>query len=264
VRGSGLDAPALDFTQRPALMTAAERVPPLLVLFRRAAGTQLGPPLAARLGGAFAPAADLEVSESPLPLTTAWGASICAAGGATCRPTAASIPSSSSGPSSPSWARAGRPRDGARPTVEVQTIACGPPPRALELESRPNEHAGVPLARTLVLVGAGADATVAAELAAAVAEHAADVAVVDLARVRGPRSSAARPACCSPSRRARRRLAVARAPASGSSARRARRVGEGRRRVARRRRARRRRARALGRASCAPCPTWPPLGKAAP
>src|SRR5262245_55895426 len=59
----GLDGPALDATHGPALLTATERVPPLLVLFPAGGtGQQLGPPLAVRLGAAYAAAADIEVA----------------------------------------------------------------------------------------------------------------------------------------------------------------------------------------------------------
>jgi len=67
--GTGLGAPPLDLTHGPALYAAVERIPPLLVLFPAGgAGTQLGPGLASRLGGAFAASADLEIGEAATPL----------------------------------------------------------------------------------------------------------------------------------------------------------------------------------------------------
>ena len=61
--GAGLAAPALDATHGPALQAAVERVAPLLVLFPAGgAGMALGPSLAARIGAAFAGAADLEAT----------------------------------------------------------------------------------------------------------------------------------------------------------------------------------------------------------
>jgi hypothetical protein len=72
--GEGLAAPPLQATHGPALLAAVERIPPLMVLFPAGgAGAELGPSLAARLGAAFAPAADLEVMESRGPLPDGIG-----------------------------------------------------------------------------------------------------------------------------------------------------------------------------------------------
>src|SRR5438045_8138189 len=72
--GPGLGAPPLDLTHGPALYAAIERIPPLLVLFPAGGGgAQLGPGLAARLGGAFAASADLEVGEALTPLADGVG-----------------------------------------------------------------------------------------------------------------------------------------------------------------------------------------------
>jgi hypothetical protein len=72
--GPGLGAPPLDMTHGPALYAAVERIPPLLVLFPAGgAGGQLGPGLAARLGGAFAAGADLEIGEAATPLADGVG-----------------------------------------------------------------------------------------------------------------------------------------------------------------------------------------------
>ena len=72
--GAGLAAPALDATHGPALQAAVERVAPLLVLFPAGgAGMTLGPSLAARIGAAFAGAADLEVTDAAGPLAEGVG-----------------------------------------------------------------------------------------------------------------------------------------------------------------------------------------------
>jgi Electron transfer flavoprotein domain len=63
--GPGLGRPPLEATHGAALLSAVERVPPLMVLFPAGgAGAELGPSLAARIGAAFAARADLVVSES--------------------------------------------------------------------------------------------------------------------------------------------------------------------------------------------------------
>jgi hypothetical protein len=63
--GAGLAAPPLEATHGAALLAAVERVSPLLVLFPAGGGgLALGPSLAARIGAAFAGAADLEVTDA--------------------------------------------------------------------------------------------------------------------------------------------------------------------------------------------------------
>lgn len=72
--GPGLAAPPLEATHGPALLAAVERVAPLLVLFPAGgAGAALGPSLAARIGAAFAGAADLEATDAPGPLPDGVG-----------------------------------------------------------------------------------------------------------------------------------------------------------------------------------------------
>ena len=104
--GPGLAAPALDATHGPALQAAVERVAPLLVLFPAGgAGMALGPALAARIGAAFAGAAE-DMSRRPTPpgrSPTAWGGSSSGAGGAAALPIGASIRWRSNGRWSPSW-----------------------------------------------------------------------------------------------------------------------------------------------------------------
>ena len=76
----------------------------------------------------------------------------------------------------------GRSRDEGTPDVEIEvmeTPAAGPA-RIVELASSVDEHAGIALARVLVVLGPTVAADVAAKLAATAPP---DVAVVDLARV---------------------------------------------------------------------------------
>ena len=63
--GAGLAGPPLEATHGAALLAAVERLSPLLVLFPAGgAGLALGPSLAARIGAAFAGAADLETTDA--------------------------------------------------------------------------------------------------------------------------------------------------------------------------------------------------------
>jgi hypothetical protein len=180
----GLDAPALDVTHGPALQLLAERVPPLVVLFPAGgAGLQLGAPLAARLGAAYASAADLEVSESPLPLTDSVGRLCLRRWRRDLSAYRRLDPVELERPIVAVLGAHGKPREEGTPDVEVQVIA-GPaesdPARVVELESTADEDAAVALARVLVLVD---PAIGAAPLAALAAGAPPGVAVVDLARV---------------------------------------------------------------------------------
>ena len=179
----GLDAPALDATHGALLHLVAERVPPLLVLFPAAgAGLQLGPPLAVRLGAAFAAAADLEVSDNPLPLPDSVGRLCLRRWRRDLSAYRRLDPVELERPVVAVLGAHGPARDTGTPRVEVEVIEAPPPgpERIVELESVPDEHAAVALARVLVVVGPAAGAGVAAKLAAAAPP---DVAVVDLARV---------------------------------------------------------------------------------
>jgi hypothetical protein len=152
--GPGLDAPPLDATHGPALFTAAERVPPLLVLFPAGgAGLQLGAPLAVRLGAAFAAAADVEVSESPLPLPDSVGR-LCLRRWRRDLSTYRRLdPVEMERPVIAILGALGRSRDEGTAEVEVQVIACSPPAaRIVELASEPDEDAAVPLAPVVVVV----------------------------------------------------------------------------------------------------------------
>jgi hypothetical protein len=178
----GLDAPALDVTHGPALQMLAERVPPLVVLFPAGgAGLQLGAPLAARLGAAFASAADLEVSESPLPLPDSVGRLCLRRWRRDLSAYRRLDPVELERPVVAVLGAHGAPREEGTAQVEVQVIdAPSAPSPLVELESVDDEDAGVALARVLVVV----DPAVGAEgLAALAARAPTGVAVVDLARV---------------------------------------------------------------------------------
>jgi hypothetical protein len=179
--GVGFDAPPLDFTHGPALQTAVERVPPLIVLFPTGgAGAQLGPALAARLGAAFASAADLEVSESPVPLADGLGR-LCLRRWRRDQSAYRRLdPVELERPVIAVLGAHGPATVVGTAHIEVQTIACGPPARAVELESHTDEHAALPLATTVVVVGPAVGAPAAAKLAAAVSGP---VAVADATRV---------------------------------------------------------------------------------
>ena len=179
---TGLDAPALDVTHGPALQLLAERVPPLVVLFPAGgAGLQLGAPLAARLGAAFASAADLEVSESPMPLPDSVGRLCLRRWRRDLSAYRRLDPVELERPVVAVLGAHGAPREEGTAQVEVQVIdAPAAPTPLVELESVDDEDAGVALARVLVVV----DPAVGAEgLAALAARVPTGVAVVDLARV---------------------------------------------------------------------------------
>jgi electron transfer flavoprotein alpha subunit len=176
--GDGLGAPPLDATHGPALMAAVERVAPLLVLFPAGgAGVALGPSLAARLGAAFAGAADLETSDVAAPLAEGVGRVFLRRwrGGRAGyrrldpveieRPVVAIL-------------AAGAATEVGTDEIDVDVIACAAPKEVTvtELGSEPDDDARIPLARVLVAVdpALGADA-----LARIAAEAPAGVVVVD-------------------------------------------------------------------------------------
>lgn len=177
--GDGLGAPPIDATHGPALMAAVERVAPLLVLFPAGgAGAALGPSLAARLGAAFAGAADLEVSDAAAPLAEGVGRVFLRRwrGGRAAyrrldpveieRPVIAILAAGAVGD------------EVGTDEIDVDVIACATPKGALatELGSEPDDDAPIPLARVLVAVdpALGADA-----LARIAADAPPGVAVVD-------------------------------------------------------------------------------------
>jgi len=189
--GAGLAAPALDATHGPALQAAVERVAPLLVLFPAGgAGMALGPSLAARIGAAYAGAADLETTDAAGPLADGVGRVVLRRWrGARAayrrldpveieRPVVAILAAG----------LAAAPVGDA--AIDVDVIACAPP-RAnttSELSSEPDDDAAIPLARVLVAVDPALGTEALAQLAAAAP---AGVAVVDR-----DRSAAAIAASC--------------------------------------------------------------------
>jgi hypothetical protein len=180
--GPGLDAPPLDSTHGAALHTAAEKVPPLLVLFPAGgAGLQLGPPLAVRLGAAFAAAADIEVSESPMPLPDSVGRLCLRRWRRDLSAYRRLDPVEMERPVIAILGALGPSRDEGTPDVEVQAIACAPPAsRVVELESVADEDADVALASVLILVNPAVGPEIVGKLAAAAPPG---VAVVDATRV---------------------------------------------------------------------------------
>jgi len=176
--GPGLGAPPLDATHGRALLTAAERIPPIVVLFPAGGpGDELGPPLASRLGAAFGRAVDVEISDEPAALADGVGrVRFCRwradRSGLRCldpveieRPVVAILGAH------------GLPVEVGTADVDVEVIAC-PSPAArpvVELSSEPDERAALALARGLVLVGAASDADRTERLRAALP---ADIAVV--------------------------------------------------------------------------------------
>ena len=153
--GAGLAAPALDATHGPALQAAVERVAPLLVLFPAGgAGMALGPSLAARIGAAFAGAADLEATDAAGPLAEGVGRVILRrwrgrrAGYRRLDPVEIERPVIA-------ILRAGvAAQQLGREEIDVDVIACAPPKgnTISELASEPDDDAHIPLARVLVAV----------------------------------------------------------------------------------------------------------------
>ncbi|MES1165608.1 MAG: hypothetical protein ABUR63_07625 [Verrucomicrobiota bacterium] len=152
-----------DATHGRALDAAVARVPPMLVLFPAGgAGVALGPPLAARLGGAFAPWCDFVTSDAEVPAPAGTGRVQLVhfrPDGRSCRrldpidierPIVATL-------------GAGRrpPPQGSLRDLEVDVVpSLGKRARPVTVErSRaPNPHAAFELASVLVLIGDDSDA----------------------------------------------------------------------------------------------------------
>jgi len=179
--GPGLSAPALDVTHGAALYAAVERIPPLLVLFPAGVtGTQMGPGLASRLGGAFAASADLELGEAATPLADGVGRIFVRRwrGDRSSyrrldpveleRPVVAILPAG------------GAFTERGTADVEVEVITCAAPAKVgvTELASEADEFAAAALASTLVIVDPSLGDAALAKLAAAAP---AGVTVVDAA-----------------------------------------------------------------------------------
>ena len=177
--GAGLAAPALDATHGPALQAAVERVAPLLVLFPAGgAGLALGPSLAARIGAAFAGAADLEAADVAGPLTDGVGRVLLRrwrGARATYRrldPVEIERPVIAILAAGVATQQIGSER------IDVDVIACAPPKgnTTSQLSSEPDDDAAVSLARVLVAVDPALGPAALAQIAAAAP---ASVAVVD-------------------------------------------------------------------------------------
>jgi electron transfer flavoprotein alpha subunit len=168
--GPGLGAPPLDLTHGPALYAAIERVPPLLVLFPAGStGAQLGPGLAARLGGAFAASADLEVGQAATPLADGIGRVFVRRWRSDRtsyrrldpveleRPVIAILPAGDPPP------------DQGSDEVEVEVITCAAPAKVgvTELSSEVDDQAAAALASILIVVDPTLGAEALAKLSAA-------------------------------------------------------------------------------------------------
>jgi hypothetical protein len=176
-----------------ALLTATERVPPLLVLFPAGgAGLQLGPPLAVRLGGAFAVAADIEVADSPIPLADSVGRVQLRRWRRDRSAYRRLDPVEMERPVIAILGAHGPARDAGTERVEIDVIECPAqtPARVVELESVPDEDAAVPLARALVVVDPAIGAEAVARIRAAAPPG---VTVADLGRVSEGAVAAATP-----------------------------------------------------------------------
>jgi hypothetical protein len=209
--GPGLDKPPLEATHGPALYKAVERVHPLLVLFPSGgAGAHLGPPLAVRMGAAYAAAADVEVADSPNPLPDSVGrvqvrrwrrdrSSYRRLDPVEMERPVIAVLGAHGGPAAVGTAHAEvdvlECKPGAPGGGGAQGAGAGAPgaARVVELETAPDADAAVALARVLVLVES-ANPKVGAEAAAKLAAAAAPgVVIADLARVSAAAVAASTP-----------------------------------------------------------------------
>jgi len=176
--GAGLGAPPLDVTHGRALMSAVERIPPIIVLFPPGGpGDELGPSLASRMGAAFGPGVDVEVSAEPGPLADGVGRVRLCRWRADRAGVRSLDPVEIERPVVAILGAHGTPAPIGTPDIDVDVIACAavPHPPVVELGSEPDDMAALALARALVVVADGAAEARVAELRAAVP---ADVAVV--------------------------------------------------------------------------------------
>jgi hypothetical protein len=176
--GAGLAAPPLEATHGAPLLAAVERLSPLLVLFPAGgAGLALGPSLSARIGAAFAGAADLEATDAG-PLADGVGRVFLRRwrGGRAAyrrldpveieRPVVAIL------------AAGVVEREVGNAEIDVEVIACGPLKETgiVELASEADGDAQVALARVVVAVDPALGSDAVARIAAGAP---AGVAVVD-------------------------------------------------------------------------------------
>ena len=168
--GAGLGAPALDVTHGRALFTAAERVPPIVMLFPAGGpGEELGPPLAVRLGAAYARAVDFRVSEEAGPLADGVGRITLRRWRADLSGYRELDPVEIERPIVALLGAHGIAREEGTPDIDVEVIACAPVPEVplVELDSEPDDLETVVQARALVLLGPGVASQVADSLRAA-------------------------------------------------------------------------------------------------
>jgi len=180
--GAGLAAPALDATHGPALQAAVERVAPLLVLFPAGgAGITLGPSLAARIGAAFAGAADLEATDAVGPLADGVGRVIVRRWRGARAAYRRLDPVEIERPVVAILAAGVAAQQVGSEEIDVDVIACAPPKgnTTSEISSEPDDDERIPLARVLVAVDPALGPEAVARIAAAAP---AGVAVVDRAR----------------------------------------------------------------------------------
>jgi electron transfer flavoprotein alpha subunit len=179
--GVNLGAAPLDATHGSALFAAAERVPPIVVLFPAGGpGDELGPPLATRLGAAYAPGVDLEISDETGPLADGVGRITLRRWRADRSGYRQLDPVEMERPVVAILGAHGVPRADGTPDVDVEVIACVAAAEVsiVELSSEPDDLEAVTQARGLVLIGAGVAPEIGASIRAAAAARA-DVAVVD-------------------------------------------------------------------------------------
>ena len=176
---AGLGAPPLDATHGPALFTAIERVPPIVVLFPTGGpGDELGPPLAMRLGAAYAPAVDIVLSDEAGPLADGVGRINLRRWRADRSGYRQLDPVEIERPVVAILGAHGAPRQDGTSDIDVEVITCTAPaePALAELASEPDELDRITQARELVVLGPGVPPEVAARLRAGAP---AGVAIVD-------------------------------------------------------------------------------------
>ena len=187
--GAGLGGPPLDVTHGRALFTAAERVPPIVVLFPAGGpGEELGPPLAVRLGAAYARAVDFRVCEEAGPLADGVGRIILRRWRADRSGYRELDPVEIERPIVALLGARGAPREEGTPDIDVEVIACAAAPEVpvVEIDSEPDDLETVVQARALVFLSRLVKPEVAQRLRAAAP---AGVVIADVAT--SPRALAA-------------------------------------------------------------------------
>ena len=176
----GLGAPPLDVTHGRALFTAVERVPPIVVLFPTGGpGEELGPPLAMRLGAAYAPAVDVVLSEEAGPLADGVGRINLRRWRADRSGYRQLDPVEIERPVVAILGAHGAPREDGTPDVDIEVISCPASTDGAavsELGSEPDELDAVAQARALVILAPDLAPEIGARLRAGAP---AGVAVVD-------------------------------------------------------------------------------------